>query len=652
MTKTCAPDHSRRYRRGVGAIILFCVSALASAQCDLASDPVTLSIAGFGTAHFQEFETDPTGTGAELIGSVCIVGEDGAWTITAERAIISGLRDGGELKAEIDDATLIFDGWRVEAEELESNGEVLELSDVTFTGRGVAGSAGILAIEAEEGLPRAVDVRVLGENFRLQASEASLRGEIVALEGVVVTTCTCPGEPFYTVSGGSAQLDLTEQRIALMDGELRVAGLSVPLAERVELSSEDFDDISPPVTLEYKPNGGTGLGVVVPQLELEEGFSLETGLLGLDPFNPLVAFALMHYRDEGVSFSVGRARGGPRADFEVVEQVSPALEAVFAIHNRHYADADFLHEGLFALRTTPEPIAFGAGQKLEWTARAFSAASAQTLSGTPVVSPRLGVAAGVRMETRVGDGGALALALEGESTSYPAVGASQYGLTLRPSWSFRRAPWTVSIDWHRRWTDSGSPFSTELDKLTPISLASARVVAAGQLGGGADGRAQLDLGYDLRRLDEDPGGLERLGAGFGLNYPVGRWSVTVESQLELAGVLDPDPGGDRAGYFQVGVAGSRGEWEAGTRLRYGLRPGERGLSLLETSFAVPLEFEHSTITPFLALDFVPLLEHSEMPRVSGHGINITWASCCGTVRMGYRQQEGVFSTSFGLALEH
>ncbi|HEX7003134.1 MAG TPA: hypothetical protein VF168_03000 [Trueperaceae bacterium] len=653
MTKRCLDDASRRYRQVVGALLLFCVTALASAQCDLSNDPVTLSIAGFGTAHFQQFETDPAGTAAELSGSVCIVGEGGRWTITADRATLAGLRSDDELRAEIADATLLFDGWRVEAELLESDGEVLELTDVTFSGSGVMGSAGVLAIEAAAGTPRAVDVRVLGDSFRLAAEEALLTGDLVSLRGVTVTTCTCPGEPFYTVSGGSASLDLQAQVIAIEDGELELAGISVPLAERVELSSDEIDELSPPVTLEYKPNQGTGLGVVIPELELEEGFSLEMGILGLDPFTPLLAYALMHYREEGASFSVGRARSGPQADFELVREISPAVEAVFSVRNRHYPESDFLHEGVVSLRAAPGPFVFGSGQQLDWHGAAFSAASSQTISGRSVLSPRLGVRGGVRAQTSLDGAGTLALALEGESTTYPALGTSQYGVSLRPSWSYSRSPFTVSVSWNRLWTDSGSPFSAKLDRLTPSSRLDAAIVVAGRLAGGADGRFDIDFTYDLlRSAESDPGGLEVLGAGFGVSYPAGLWSITFESRIELAGLLDPDPGGDRDGYFAASARAVQGEWEAGSRFRYDLRPDERGLGLLEVSAAVPIEFDNSTITPFLALDFVPLIEHSELPRVSGHGINITWASCCGTVRLGYRQQEGVFSTSFGLALEH
>ncbi|MEX2535723.1 MAG: hypothetical protein WD273_08995 [Trueperaceae bacterium] len=658
MTKEPAAQVAHRYRLRVAAIILFCVTALAGAQCDLASDPITLSITGFGTAHFQEFVTVEAGSRAVLSGDVCIVGEGGAWTIIAEQATISGLRQGEQLRASIREPTLLLDGWRVTAIELEGDGEGLELSQVTFVGRGVMGSAGLLALDTQGGDPVASDVKVLGESFRLEARQARLTGNVVDLQTVVITTCTCPGEPFYTVSGGAGQLDLERRSLAVDDGRLEVAGAKLQLAERVELSGDALQNFSPPVTLEYRPGTtGTGLGVVVPDLELDEGLSLEMGILGLDSQNPLQGFALLRYREENISFTVGRARGGPRADFEIVEPLTPSLDASFAIHNRHEAASDYLHEGLLQLEATPPALELGAGWSLQWNARAFGAVSSQELAGAPagkpVVSPRLGVAGGARLQLTPTAGSTLALALEGQATGYPALSASQYGVAVRPSWQYRRAPWTVDVAWNRLWTDSGSPFSTKLDRLTPSNRVSTRLAAAGALGGGANGSAQLDVAYDLRRWGGgNPGGLESLGARFGLGYTLGAWKLDLSTRVELAGLLDPDPAGKREGYFQTSVKGIQGEWEVGTRVRYELRPGDEGLSLLEASLALPLAFESGTLTPFLALDFVPLLQRSELPRVSGHGLDLAWASCCGIVRLGYRQHDGTFATSFGLALEH
>jgi hypothetical protein len=641
------------YGRWLAPLAFLLASAVASAQCDLSADPVTLAIEGFGTAYFQEFEADPVADRVELTGDVCIVALSGEWTITGDRASITGLRTQATLHARITAPAIAFDGWRVLARILESNGTALSLVDVTFEGNGVVGSADRLEMDAEAGNPKAEAVRVSGSNFRLQADRAHLVGNDVDLWGVAITTCTCRGTPFYEITGTDARLDLDRQRLTVGNGRLAVAGLAVPLAERLELSAASLQRLSPPVTLEYRPEPGTGLGVVVPDLEVEKGLALELGVLGLDAANPLQGYALARYRQENVSFTVGRARGGPRADFDIVQSVTAHLDASFSIRNRHEAASHYLHEGKLQLGASPAPIGLGPAGTLELRGIAFAAVSAQEPPGGPVMSPRLGVEAGFEARTPTGPGSTLALAMEGNYTAYPAREASQVGLSLKPSWHYDGEPFGFGVTLDRLWTDSGSPFSTKLDRLTPRHRLSAQASLAGPLGGGADGSARVDFAYDLLRLGGVPvAGLERLGAGFGLTYPLGDWTVALQTRLELAGLLDPDADGDRKGFFQAGVTGRQGAWEAGTSFRYGLRPGEEGVELVEASLAVPLRLEDVTLTPFVALDFVPLLFRGEPPSVSGHGLELTWVSCCGTVSLGYRQHDSSFATSFGLSLEH
>lgn len=634
-------------------LLLLLAWPLAAAQCELPTDGISLAIEDFGNAYFREFEADPASGRAELLGGVCIVAEDAGWTLVAERVHLSGFREGERLDARADNATVLLNGWRVMAERLLSDGEVLDLVNVAFTGEGVTGSASRLTVDVDEGKPTARGVRLLGKGFRVEAALAELGGTTLDLSTVVLTTCTCPGDPSYTVSGRSARLDLKDRRVTVNEGHLDLGAVRVPLGDRVELSSAALARLKSPVALEYQPASTTGLGVVFPGLELDEGLSLEMGLLGLDAANPLQGFALVHYRAEELNFSVGRARGGPRADFRMIEPLNESFTAGFAIRNRHEESSDYLHEGLLELRASPPSVSFERGGRVDWHARVFAAASSQKVPAVTVMSPRLGASAGMRLEAHPASGATFTLGIDGRYTSYPAYGRGQYGVTLRPGWHYRLAPWTFTVDYRRRWTDSGSPFTASLDRISPVNTLGAKLAIAGPLGGGADGAARVDFGYDFLRLGTGPpGGLDELGAGFGLSYPVVDWTVAVQTRLELAGLLDPAGKGERKAHFQAGVTGTRGEWEAGTRLRYDLRPGEKGLALLETSLAVPLQLTDLIVTPFLALDFVPTLQNGELPGVSGHGLSLTWASCCGTVRVGYRQKQGSFSTNFGLALEN
>jgi hypothetical protein len=645
---------ARPARLIAGLLLLALAAPVAWGQCDLSQEPVRLTVNGLGTAYFQDFETTPDGTAVELSGGVCIVGEGTRWTLVAETATLSGLQSGDEPRAEVERPVLTYQGWRIVAEVLRSDATELALEEATFSGRGVMGSARTLLVDLRGGGTSAQEVRVLGESFRLEAEAAELLNDAVDMRLVTITTCTCPGTPFYLVSGSEARLELGSQRLEVEGGELRLAGLRLPLAERFQLSAAIFEELALPVTLEYRPgSSGTGLGLVVPDLELEEGLSLEMGLLGLDGGKPLQAFALANYRRGNVSFSAGRARGGPRADFSYVEPLAPGLEASFAIRNRHEVQSDFLHEGVLELLAAPAPLKLPGDSSLSLKGSLFAAGSAQELPGGTVVSPRLGTLAGAQVAVPTGPGATLTVGVEGRLTDYPAVAASQYGVSLRTGWRYRRGPWTLDLRHQRMWTDSGSPFSTKLDRLVPANELVAQAALAGPLGGGFNGRARLDFDYDLLLLGGDePEGIERLGATVAVGYPVGGWSFGLEGNLELAGLLDPDPAGERKAHVQTTFTAEREEWELGAKVRWGLRPGSEGLSLLETRLAVPLGYDQGTLTPYLALDFAPLLTGGDSLRLSGHGVALTWRSCCGTLKLGYRQQDSTFSTTIGLALEH
>jgi hypothetical protein len=636
--------------RVAGLALLMLLASAASGQCEQAEDRIRLAIEGFGTAFFGEFQTTPEGA-AVLGDGICVLGEQADWTLLADSAVVTGLRESGRFRAEVQRPTLLVEGWRFVAGLLESDGETLALTDVVFTGHGLHGGASHLVLDVEELEPAASAVRVQGRSFRLEAETARLNGQVVDMEGVAITTCTCPGEPFYLITGPVARLDFAAERLDVQDGQLQLAGLRIPLGRQFQLSATAFEDFSLPLALEYRPEPGTGLGLIVPSLELDEGLSLEMGLTGLDADNALQAFALARYRGEDVSFTVGRARGGPRADFRAVRLLTPGVEAAFAISNRHEAASHFLHQGVLELRAETPPLDLPAGAAASLRGTLFAAASAQELHTGTVTSPRLGVVSGARVTVPTGPASTVDTELEARFTDYPAVGASQYGLSLRSAWRYRQGPLTLALDHHRLWTNSGSPFSTTLDRLKPVARLGAQTALAGPVTADISASGSFDVAYDLLSLGGGPpDGLERLGVKVALDRRLPEWTLGFRAGLELAGALDPDPGGTRKAHVEAGVLAERGEWEASLRGRYGLRPGKQGLSLLEAAGAVPLAFEDGMLTPFLAVDFAPLLVRREAPRISGHGLTMTWRSCCGVLRLGYRQQEGSFVTVFGLAL--
>jgi hypothetical protein len=58
-----------------------------------------------------------------------------------------------------------------------------------------------------------------------------------------------------------------------------------------------------------------------------------------------------------------------------------------------------------------------------------------------------------------------------------------------------------------------------------------------------------------------------------------------------------------------------------------------------------------SLEPFLALNVLPTLLENTWPRLGGHGLEVQWRTCCGTLNVGYRQFNEKFSTSFSILLE-
>lgn len=660
--RSCRHGHHRG-RRGNAAraarLLLALAAALlagaAAAQCAMGPEATQLTVEGFGTALFHEFSSDPGRSRALLYGGVCITSPQGSWTITADEVLISGLRQGERLQVRVAEATVVVPGWTLRTAELTSEGETLELAGTRFSGGGVTGTAERLTIDLADGTVRLGGIEALGPSYRIFGQSATLTGNSLRVDDAAVTTCTCPGPPFYQVVGERVVLDLEKQELVVEDGQLELGRVRVELGERLELSSTAPQPIAPPFSIEYvghdaNGRGGTGLGVNVPHLGVGEGAWLEFGLTGLDPAFPLGAHALLHYQQAGVRAVVGRARGGPRAEFSVQRPVSHWLDATVAIANRHEPASDYLHEGSLQLATRLPPLTLPGRERLTAQLSGTAAASSQALPAGAITYPRLRLAGSATLEAPASALGNLRLAADAEVTAYPGHG-HQYGVRLRPRWQLAVEPARFTLEYDRRWTNAGSPFTTRLDRLTEINRLRGAVTVTGPVG---DARGQLEAvaEYDLLPATNAPHqGLDRLRLAGHLETGVEGWTVRPRVELELAGVVDPRPGKDRLAHFEAGVDLKRDQFEFGFDARYRLHPGREGLERLRASVAFPLDIGDVELVPYLALDAAPLLTHGHLPRLAGHGLELTWGTCCGAVMLGYRQQDESFTTSFGLAFE-
>ena len=623
--------------------------------CELPEDAEIIDIADFGTLQIGNFDTE-----ADLIllkDGVCIEGETGWRLFTREASVLVEAGPVNEAtgetetlyKVEAGAVTLQLGELTLTASSLLATQGVLRLPGLRFRTEDFVGSAQEGRYNLETGITFLLSPRVRGRSFQLSSSAATLKGDLLSFERAEATTCDCPGEPPYVVSAETASYEVDAGRLQLSGGQLELGGLALSLGD-LTISEESFSDIAFPFSVEYVgDNGdgsGTGLGVTVKPFEVAEDLRFELGLRGLDSDYPLGGVFLTRYQPPGLALTFGLAPRGFQADFVVTEAVAPWLDASFAVLNRPWEAADFLHEGALGLDadvSLPVP-----GQSsLSFGANALMAASSQTFGGEVVSGARLslGLSLAYRTPLPVGD---FSLGVDAQNTYYPLHARNQYGFTLRPAYRYSRAGLGVATSYTWRFTNGASPFSGKLDRLSPQGALSTTAEYKTDVGGTALEVSGL-FRYDFVEADDtDLPGLERLEGRLLLRRPLGGLTIRPYFSFDAARLLNPALSSDRRAELGLGLDLSAESWEAG--LGVAVEPPSFGLSSVVASASFPLSFETFSLQPYVALDFVPLI-NGEWPAVTGHGVELTLPSCCGTLVAGYRQTGNRFTTSFALRFE-
>lgn len=625
-------------------------AGLAQAQCRPSPSATELTIQGFATAYFQQFRTDTAGGAVELYGGVCLIGQKPAWTLAAQRVRVTGLK--GVLQVSADDPTLTIAGWSATAASLDATRASLGLTQVRLTGHAVAGTAAEAHLDLATGDMRLSRIVMSGATFHLRGERATLSGDQLSVSDPSITTCQCVGSPLYDVKGASAKVQVQKQRIELSGGRLNLAGIVIPLANTVTLAAETLKKLNVPLTVEYIPSDastgttGTGLGVMLKDLGLAPGVATTVGATGLDPTYPLASVALLHGHAGGASFTFGKAPDGVRFEEQSDRPVTPWFDAGFDTRVLEPGNRDTLREGELHGRFHASVPSLGGAAAL----RLFAAASSQQpAGGTTVAGARLGAEASLAAASAKGaPWGRASMRVAVQGTAYPDYGTAQWGVDLQPAYAFSAGPLALRASYLARLTNGASPFTTTLDRLEPVERPSGSVRLSGALGSGWRASAGLAVTYDLVGNSSVDAGPNRFDADASISGPVGGWALSVSGKAALAGILAPN--GVRDGYLQAAVGADRGALELGARARYRYAPTPAGLDVLELSAAVPLALPGFTLRPYLALDFAPTLRSGALPAISGHGLDLTVPTCCGTLRLGYRDDEGDWSVSFAIDL--
>ena len=583
-----------------------------------------------------------------LTQGVCIENAEGFQLITLE-ATVTIVDDSPNIEAR--DVDITFEDYQLKADTLTTNSEGFEVTGVTFTGTNLQGVAEEASYNFGTGEIELLESSVRGQSLTIESERAKLLGDRATFESLTATTCTCRENPLYVVRAERANFELTTQTLNVSVGTLELGGLRLAF-EDVTVSPETLEDFRLPVTVEYVAgsieDGGTGLGVRVPSLRLDDTLTLELGIVGLDTNHPLGGIFVIRFNDQNARADIGLTPFGFQADLNITEPFTPWLDFNFGVNNRDWEKADFLHEAYLSLDASTA-LNLLPGDTLSLEGQLLAAASSQTLESIPVVDGRLAFSTDTTYRLPLLSIGQLELNAQTRLSYYPVVNRTQWGVRLAPRWQHTVGAFSFDVSYSRRWTNSSSPFSTKLDKLESESKITAKTKLAGPLSSNLQGELTFSVAYDF--LDAET----YVGEGFGslatsgkLSYQVNSLTVVPSFSLELAPLMNPNLGEDFRPLLSGNLDVIHPRWEAGFGMSYDLERGE--LRKLETKGAVTIDIENVSLEPFLALDILPTLAEGTWPRLSGHGLEVTWRTCCGDLHVGYRQYDDKFTMSLFVVL--
>jgi hypothetical protein len=574
-------------------------------------------------------------------GGVCLEGKEG-WQLITDSAVVTPLPE-----ARAEQVTVRFQNWQLQADSLQASPAGLTMQGIRFFGDGLQG----VAQEASYGFLteeiKLIQASTSGENLQITGQEATLVDGKVFFTEIEATTCNCKSNPYYTLIAEKASLELETQNLLIERGTLRLFGLPLAL-NQLEVSPESLQNFSFPVVIEYVPDNsntkGTGLGIRAPFLRINKELNLELGITGLDDTHPAGGILMTHYNDSITRFDVGYAAEGFQADITVRQPLSASTRAIFAVRNRDWKSQDYLHEGLLGIETSSS-IRLG-NSTLNYSATGFAAISSQTLSETPFHDGRLGLESTLSYTLPANPLGKLDANLKSNVTYYPIQNHLQWGVRFNPNWQHQWGPFALSLGYIHQWTNSASPFSTKLDKLEPKSQLAFNASLKGSLSDRVAGETTFTVSYDFLNMESYGEGFTALGFNSKLTWTYQEVNVSPYITGEFAPAFNPDL--DYKAYLEAGINAIAPRWEAGFAVRFDT---QFKLNKLETKTAFPIDIDDISLEPFIAIDFIPTLQAFDLPRISGHGLELTWRSCCGTISVGYRQQENSFKTLIGFTLE-
>ena len=663
--------------------VWFCWSLLllgfgtAWAACDPAAYDQTIMLEGFGTVYVGNLTYNEAEDEAELFDGVCFASSGTPkLTLNAPTMRVEQVQTRPRFVAQ--GATLTLARYTIFAETLSGDADGLALANLSVMSEQFSGTAVRARYTLKNAQTIFSGVHFKLGNFQVEGVAAGLTENTLVLQSARATTCVCENGGLYTLLAPDVVINLATGLVRVEGGVLETLGLRLGLSPslrflldgaprpggrpgggRVQVGGAALLPAAPAP----QPVGAVideGTRITLP-LQLTPWAGLELGAAGLDPDHPLGLVSLLKLGlalgRSNVQAVLGRVGPGLRADALLRTPLAPGVGFDLSTTNRLWADAGYLHEGslgFYGSRRLTGVLA-EVNDSLELGGQFFAALSQQTLAGTLVQSPRLGVRGSANYISAPTGFGVFAFRTESALTLYPQGGGgaddlTQLGVRVQPSWRIGSGGLRAFIGFDHQAVFGSSPFSPYLDRLEPRSVADASLTLQGDAG-------SLSLGarYAFTLVGaENP--VRRLRLDAAATFPV--FGVTTRNTLsaEVAGLLGPlDPDVDAFITAQTELVAPVLPLELGFRVRYDLLPQELGLKLLEVYASYPVTVQNVTLRPFLGLNAAPLfvgdtVSGEVLSVVSGYGLEVAYRSCCGTLRASYRFHDQTVQTSFDIRL--
>lgn len=607
-----------------------------------------LTVEGVGRVVFEELATDRVRDAATFGGRVCLAVEGSDVVFRTERLDVAGLA--GPLTLEATGVRVEVPGWTLEAATLRGGAGWVELAEVTIAGADAVGIADTMGLEFGTGVLVASGLRLMTASLRLDAAAATLDGDVLIANGARLASCDCPPEEApLRIDAVRVRLDLAAEVSAVVEGGMIVAGrVRLPLGESLVLDAASLADLALPIAIGPDPDRGDAWRIALLAREVAAGARLSAAWTAGDAEQPARAGFGLEARDRGVAL----AWSGASDRLSVDLRASTALGGGWRAEGSQRFEAGAIEE---PFRDATVRVARAASSSGAWGRGTveFGAATAltgQTLPATEVTGPRLGVDARVGWTASAGPV-VPRLEIAFAATAYPGLDAHQTWASVRPGFAVRAGDVYVDATHVARWVSGGSPFSERVDRAAAEQRSDVVARWSSALPAGVDLEASATLRY---RWDPDAAragrrlGVEILTVRALATVPAGEASLGVGVDLVLAGSVDPRPGRDA--FATVRLAWTLDRTEVGVRTTVGLEPGGAWRDL--TVFAaVPIDASPAwTWRPYLAVDVLAFAGGAG-PWLRGHGLDVVWRTCCGTVELGYRSDtvDGA-TTHFALLL--